>query len=137
MIIKATKKDIECALETVNLSFEGNVIFNRFDSTSDTRHNVTLRVENSKGLGAKRGFSGRRTISACWHVHGVFIDSLPDEARIFSSYFNKWIKPGDKWNDKNIGSLASPQRYSDACDCFNCLDWHSQGYEYHPDHWGN
>ena len=142
MIIKATKKDIECALEATNLYFGDNIIFNRFDSTSDTRHNVTLRVKNSQGLGFKRGHSGRRTVSACWHVHGVFIDSLPSEAKIFSSYFNKWINPGDKWNDKNIGSLMCPLRYSDSCDCMDVNPaghnlYPLQGVEYHPDHWGN
>lgn len=143
MIIRnATKQDVKDALNTVNLFFGDNIIFNRFDSTSATRHQVTLRVESSKGLGFKRGFSGRRTTSACWHVHGVFIDSLPIKARIFSSPFNKWVKPGDCWNDKNIGSLMNPQKYSDACDCpednpeyYNLIPL--QGANYHHDHWGN
>lgn len=87
----------------------------------------------------KRGFSWRRTVSACWHVHGVFIDSLPKEAEVYSSPFKKWVKPGDKWNDKNIGSLACPLSYSDPCDCAlnqpNIIS--HAGIEYHPDHWGN
>ena len=127
MIIKnATKDEIYLALNKVNDTFENNVRFNGFDTIGQggTRFNVTLKVESSKGEGMTRGFSGRRTVFACWHVHGVFIDSLPFGTKVYSSPFNKWVKPGDAWNDKNIGSIAMPKRYSDACDCFNCLDWH-------------
>lgn len=142
LISKIEVSDLWDALEKVNKVFDGNVTFNRCDPESKTRYQVTLKVLDSRGKGAKLGHSGRRTRSACWHVHGVFIDSLPDQAKTWSAPFKRWIKPGDKWNDKNIGSLVQPLRYSESCECeksidFSMIVYPKQGVEYHYDKWGN
>lgn len=38
--------------------------------------NVTLKVKNSRLSGARRSYTGRRLISACWHVHADFLEEL-------------------------------------------------------------
>lgn len=132
MLIKnVCADDIIRALETVNLEFDNNVTFNRFDAANakKTRFNVTLRVIDSRGKGARRSHSGRRMVAACWHVYGTFIDALPTHAIVNKptvTGYNKWGremikrldgKPGDEWQDWNIGSVMSPMYYSEACDC--------------------
>lgn len=132
MLIKyVSKEDIENALATVNEKYDGNVILNRFDR-ADSRTfqswNVTLKVASSKGKGARRGFSGKRMASACWHVYGEFMDALPDSAVIVTQGVIGYRmgreqigrvnrSPGDAWEDWNIGSIYSPLYYSEACDC--------------------
>lgn len=122
MLIKgATQEQLTKALETVNKRFDGNIQFNRFDHAGRTRDgkekfNVTLRVESSKGKGARRSQNGhRRMINACWHVHGFFFDALPKGTEIKSGPYN--LHPGDPWHDRNIGSQIEPLYYSEACDC--------------------
>ena len=79
-----TRQEIQVALDNTNQKFNGNIEFNRFDSQSVNRHTVTLKVKNSSGAGARRGFqinndgSRRKLVSACWHVHSEFIDACLD-----------------------------------------------------------
>jgi len=145
MLIKnATKTEIESALAEVNKQFEDNIIFNRFDSANrkQTRWNVTLKVQDSKKAGHRRGFprftgfntppdwnKRRRMPYACWHVHGTFFDKLFEIAplaavRSGSSLANPnrsengWITiDGGNWQDRDIGSVMNPYWFSDACDC--------------------
>ena len=116
IISNCTREQIEDALKKANAKFNGNLAFKRFDSIGK-RFNVTLRVNDSSGRGAKRGFTGRKTVNACWHGHGTFIDSLPKNAEILSRAAGQISHPGDQWHDWNIGSTMSPMYYSEACDC--------------------
>ena len=86
MIVKGVDRDaIDRALARANSIFDGNVIYNREPEPLNNRNDrwrVTLRVRDSKGPGHRLGF-GRawgkkpaRLVSACWHVHGVFFDSI-------------------------------------------------------------
>ncbi len=116
MNIKGVNRDeLEGALTVVNEKFGGNVVWNRIDNTN-RGFLVTLRVKDSKGPGARRGFSGQRMINACWHVHGTFFDALPKDAVVLVGGGQK-IHPGDVWQDRNIGSVVLPLYFSEACDC--------------------
>lgn len=119
-----TKQDLFTALELTNKVFDDNITFNRYPESANnkgTAFNFTLQVLSSKGKGARRGFSGQRMISACWHVHGVFFDKL------FSINEKAIIKTGKKeitidygnWDDFNIGSQLRPLYFSEVCDCNN------------------
>lgn len=112
--------DLHAALDAVNEKYKGNVQFNRIDRKSTSRgggytYAITLRVKSSKGPGARRSWGGRRLVSACWHVHGMFIDALPEHATIITAHGT--VHPGDRWIDKNVGSQYKPAFMSELCDC--------------------
>ena len=125
--MKAThcsKEDLQEALHTVNIKYEGNVIFNRFDGPKG----FTLKMRNNKCKGHNikkfyHGFDGiykERNLSyACWHVHGEFFDalfSINPEAIIYSRGEKITIEEGN-WIDFNVGSLMYPVDASECCDC--------------------
>jgi len=120
MLIKNCKiKEVEEALKRTNKKFNNNVIFNRNPEYYGKYIRCTLKVKNSRGKGAKLGYSGRRTISACWHVHGELFESLLNinpEAVIISAGHKIDIYGGN-WQDWNIGSVIGPMNYSEACEC--------------------
>lgn len=131
-ISNVTKSDLMLALVKANKKFDDNVAFQRIDALNKekTRWTVTLKTLDNRGLGARRGFpvwegfdktpnwEKRRHISfACWHVHGVFFDSLPPKARIYLSS-EGLHRPGDAWKDRQIGATLNPYFLSEACDCY-------------------
>ena len=115
IITGATQTQLEDALEEANRRFDWNLRWNRFEALSATRFHVTLRVEDSRRPGHRWGRSGRRLVAACWHAHGRFFDALPKGAVIRAS--GRVIRPGDPWEDRNIGSIIFPMYYSEACEC--------------------
>lgn len=84
-----------------------------------------IRVKSSREAGARRSWSGRRTVSACWHVHRdimVEVFNLNPSARISTSladyrgredFLNKY--PGTAHH--NIGSMMTPAYMPELCDC--------------------
>jgi len=122
MIIKNVSKNVLFeALENVNLKYNNNVIWQRVPEAIGRRFRFTLRVKNSRESGAKLGFSGRRTINACWHVHGNLFDEifkLEPKAIIKSGGNDITIEYGN-WIDRNIGSIMQPMMYSNSCNCDN------------------
>lgn len=100
--------------------YQDNIEFNREpEAISSNCFRFTLKVKDSAGKGARRGYTGRRMISACWHAHGDFFDalfSLCPQARIISAGQEITADHGN-WIDKNIGSIIDPLMYSDACNC--------------------
>lgn len=73
-----TVEDIRRAEEAVNAAYRGNI---RVDIGSSGGKRVpwvrfVLRANSSRGTGAKRSASGRRTVSACWHAHRYFMGRL-------------------------------------------------------------
>jgi hypothetical protein len=116
--------DLDNALASVNEVFSGNVRFRRCDREGNSRgggstYRVTLTVNDSSAPGSRRSVgynAGRRIAAACWHVYGMYFDSLPDQAVIVVSGQSP-SKPGDPWVDRNIGSMMYPVRYSEACLC--------------------
>ena len=105
------------ALEKANQGFGNNLRFNNVEVITKNylSYRVTLRVEDSRGPGAKIGHTGRHSIYACWHAHGTFFDSLPQGTTIIARGYR--IRPGDEWQDYNEGSIISPYYASEACEC--------------------
>lgn len=122
MIVKhVTVEQMESALAAVNKQFENNVQFNRFQPNG-SKINFTLRVKDSHKPGHRRGFTGKRMASACWHVHGTFFDALlgiePQAVIISRGGPGARIdRNGGNWQDCNIGSQFQPMMFSGACDC--------------------
>lgn len=122
-IRNCSRAEIETALQTVNAEFDGNVGFKKFEELNRKRteaYRVTLTVRDSHGTGARTSADGSRAIAAaCWHVHGTFIDALPEQAEIITSTRSERTikRPGDRWEDWNIGSVYNPCMYSEACRC--------------------
>ena len=119
-----TTAQMETALATVNQSYDGNVIFNRFDTERNGKINFTLRVRDSKGPGARRSHTGRRIPAACWHVHRDFMTALFDLApdavlrSCRACYKGKagFERDFPATGYANIGSMMQPLAYQDACD---------------------
>ncbi|MHC4121958.1 MAG: hypothetical protein ACYSSI_00160 [Planctomycetota bacterium] len=109
------------ALKAVNIKYDNNIIFEHINclNSAASRFSFRLKVKDSKKAGHRRGFTGRRLINACWHVHGDFFDALfklsPD-AEIRSNGF-LITKESGNWQDINIGSMMQPLYFSEACDC--------------------
>lgn len=131
LIYNVRERDLIAALDAVNEIYDGNAEFRRIEYLSETRGEtgqtwrVTLRVKDSHGPGARRGFSirkdgeRRRTPALCWHAHGEFFDALPPESWIISSTGagRRVITPGETWLDWNAGSQWYPAYMSELCDC--------------------
>lgn len=129
LIRNVSREDLEKALIAVNAMYDNNIEWNNFQHEGPSRgggntYRVTLKVKNSRGPGARRGFptdskKGRRMINACYHVHGNWF------AALFGINPNVTIRAGDKtitkdygnWEDRNIGSVYRPYYFSEACDC--------------------
>jgi hypothetical protein len=129
--------DLREALKHTNISFDKNVEFKRAPEPRGKHLIFTLKVKDSKEAGHRLGFANaegkqRRMASACWHVHGTFFDELLNinpEAIICTGAGNKnqiysdgKDKNGDSnvignWEDFNIGSMAHPMLFSEACEC--------------------
>jgi hypothetical protein len=132
-IRKATKEQIESALNETNKIFEDNILFNRFEQKGKN-FNVTLKTKNARGKGSRLGFPqydwttkeiikpGKHMAIACWHVYGVFFDQLfkqNEGIEIVSNGEKITAFNSGNWNDRNIGSQVFPLYYSEACDCNN------------------
>ena len=85
-----------------------------------TTFEARLTVVDSRKAGARVGRNGRRISSACWHVVGHFCAYLLERgAKIRAAGGIKYNTPGDNWQggEKNIGSIAEPLYFSEACRC--------------------
>jgi hypothetical protein len=128
MYIKnVTASDIGQALKDVaNLgeTHDHNLTTKRLDPTAQGV-NVTLRVSDSKGVYAKRGYSGRRTVAACYHGHFEFMAALfrnRPAAKIRSAMetfdgVGEFNAKADHLAAKNLGSMMHPVAYGDMCEC--------------------
>lgn len=124
MILKnGTFEDLYGAMKALNKKYKLNACWNRKPERYGKHIRFTLRVRNSKGIGAKIGFSGRRTIHACWHLHGDFFDELfkiNPECKVQTSLgggaFIIDLHNGN-WRDFNIGSIMRPMMASECCQC--------------------
>jgi hypothetical protein len=132
-IKNVTRADLDTALAKINETYGDNIEFNNITPTNNkkTAWSVTLRAKSSRGAGARRALNNKRhTVSACWHVHGIFLDALPADARFYTmeivgSHPNGadktelvWRSPGDAWVDPVVGSLWTGLNYfSELCNC--------------------
>ena len=84
-----------------------------------------LRVNDSRKAGARTSASGRRTVSACWHVHRDVMEAIfavnPDVVIVsaLATYNGK-----EDFEHKhlathyhNAGSRMYPAQFGDLCDC--------------------
>jgi hypothetical protein len=126
---KVERGQLERALVAVGERYGGNVRWNREPSKVGRGWRFTLRVHDSKKSGHRtsagygsmtRHSRPRRMISACWHVHGHFFEELfricPDAVITTGRGLRITDKDGN-WQDFNIGSMAYPVNFSEACDC--------------------
>jgi hypothetical protein len=111
MKTNATKEQLNLALNFVNQKFDDNVQFKEIKQISSKRVNFTLRVKNSSGKGAKIGYSGCKTIAACWHVHGYFFEYLFLKYNdiVIWSLGQKITSNSDNWKGARI--------IANLCDC--------------------
>lgn len=131
MIRNVRYRDLFDALDYTNRVFDNNVLFRTLtpsnNNTLDGRGSfqVTLKVKDSRGLGARltrpRSFkpNSRHILFACWHVHGTFIDALPDKTSIYTTIGGKTVTvhPREEWRDATVGPSASPYYLSELCEC--------------------
>jgi hypothetical protein len=119
MKVYANEHEITDALAQVNDHFSGNVKFKRFDRAGSARtpyFNVTLTVEDSRGPGGRWNYDrSRRVAAACWHVHGRFIDALPEGTKVVA--LDRTVYPGDEWHDWSVSSSWHPVMISETCEC--------------------
>jgi hypothetical protein len=123
---------IRDALDKANKHLGGNLVFKECElvkTRRDGRHEfrVTLTVKDSKEIGSRRSPEGRRIGAACWHAYGLFLDSLHPDCEVKTTMGRlgmQKIRPGEKWQDYNIGSEMRPFMASHAC---NCMDWNTSG----------
>lgn len=115
----ATAADIRDALRATNISYAGNLRFNRKPEQYRGGVRFTLAVRDSRGEGSRKSHRGRRMACACWHAHGELFDHLlsinPDA--IIQSAGRTITAEGGNWHDWEIGSIVDPMMASDACDC--------------------
>lgn len=87
--------------------------------------NFVLRVRLSKGPGARRSGSGRRTVAACWHAHrDVMMDifaAAPD-ARLTSALADyrgaaDFAASFPATGHHNVGSMMEPAAIANCCEC--------------------
>jgi hypothetical protein len=123
-VTNVSASDMSAAMAEVNKAYDGNVMFNRFDSLRNG-FNFTLRVRSSKAPGHRVSHTGRRIPSACWHVHRDFMRALfalqPD-ATIRSHLAcykgkNGFERDYPATGSKNIGSIMQPLYFEEACEC--------------------
>ena len=125
IITGITTTDFEDIVRNVSSGYSDNVIVNNLEQLSKNRITATIRVKDSKGPGAHRGPSGRRTIGCCWHVHYDIMDDifgLNEDARIqtaMATYrgVNDFTNKADEVGEINVGSRVNPISFIDTCDC--------------------
>jgi hypothetical protein len=119
MITTASKRDLYDALSEVNKIYDDNIVFKRIEQIPVTRMRFTLKVLDSRKAGSRLGYTGRRLVNACYHVHGDFFDVLfkiNPSAVVISRGDRITVNKGN-WIDKNIGSMMYPLYHSEACLC--------------------
>lgn len=133
MLVKnAANTHLFQAMAIVNKKYGNNITWNREPEPHGSQLRCTLKVKSSKGSGAKVSYSSyhkpRRTIAACWHVHGDFFDALLgiQPGAIITTHTNKGITKIyadatgdviDNWQDWNVGSYAYPVFFNESCEC--------------------
>ncbi len=73
----------------------------------------------------RRSSRGRRVAAVCWHGHRAFMEALFNRAPAarlkgtmadYNGRLDFWARH-DATGNRNIGSIAQPMAYRDACDC--------------------
>jgi hypothetical protein len=110
---------IEQAIQTTSAKFDNNIISNRFEQVTTTTYEVTIKCVSSRGKGAKKGTTGRRTQSCCWHAWGTFFDELfrLNPEIVIVAQGNRITRESGNWVDRPLGSGLGWEFESNMCDC--------------------
>ncbi len=116
----------EIVNEVSATNYRGNLIFNNGPERVNGRSiRFTLRVSDSKQPGAHQSFTGRRTVSACWHatrdvLSAIFYLNLDARAKSAMADYRGQEDFVNKFPDTyytNAGSLVMPTPYGCLCEC--------------------
>jgi len=112
--------------EVSNRLYDGNVVpivsSEHIGPRSKSVRSV-LRVEDSRGEGARRSWSGRRTVSACWHAHrDVYRElfhrfpaaTITTAMAHYTAQNFEDTYPETGW--RNVGSIMSPVTMPELCE---------------------
>jgi hypothetical protein len=113
----------------VNLSSDSRPLL----SKRARRVRWTLRVQDSRGPGARQSLSWsrtpdgerRRTVAACWHAHADIMLELFEQfpratlRSVVATYGGRddYLAKSEGTYWRNAGSLMSPVFFGDLCDC--------------------
>lgn len=127
LIRKVSRDQFAAVVSKVSESYGGNIIVHhdmREDGVRFPRLTGRIRVESSRASGARRSWSGRRTVSACWHAHRDVFRELfaqyPEAtvqtsmARYTASNFED-VYPDT--GNRSIGSMMAPAYMPELCEC--------------------
>jgi hypothetical protein len=115
MYTNATIDQLKQALKEVNKRYNGNISFNTLDQKTSKRVSFTLKAISGQP-GSRLSHSGRKLPKASWHVHGHLFDALFSiDRNIYVLSLGKKITANSgNWEDRQIGSIASPCYFSDV-----------------------
>jgi len=124
MITNASIAELQNAMNKTNLEYNNNILFEHCFNKGK-RVDFRLRVNKSRDMGAKLGFSGKHTVAACWHVHRDFLKNLFESSpsvkvkTCIAVYDGKdgFEKNYPDTGYKNIGSIMNPIYFKDSCEC--------------------
>lgn len=121
-IYGVSESQIEKIIESIP-----NLDWKRLETVGPRRPHVevTLKVKSSRGLYAKRGVGGRRTVAACFHGHAAFMKAVfaIRPGALIKSTMATWDGAADfaeRFEDvgeRNIGSRMEPIAFRDSCSC--------------------
>lgn len=111
-----------------NGMYGGNIIVKHSNRHSPNVITLTIRALYSNRLGARRSYSGRRSISACWHAHRDVIRAILTrypEATITTGLLGPIRYEGLQHFEAtypdtgsiDIGSMFQPAQIADLCEC--------------------
>lgn len=112
--------DLMRAIYKVNELYNDNIQWNQEPVPRGNKLMFTLRTKDSNKEGGRRTWSGRRVMSACWHVHGDFFDILFKECPnvVIEAGGKKITKEHGNWEDIQMGSMMAPCMMSEMCKCY-------------------
>lgn len=115
----------EAIVDTVSAQYEGNLKSVDAHWTGGKRITARVAVHDSRGLGARRSWSGRRGPYACWHAYRDVL------AELFKRYPDATVRtalavyrhaegfhehyPATAYH--NVGSMMQPATMPSLCDC--------------------
>ena len=121
-----TEKTLRNIIDVVSLEmYDGNIKFKREPEQKGNFLHFTVTVNKAADPGGRRSHTGRRVAAACWHVHRDIMreifDANPDAILVTAvvryegrdDFERKYRATGEQ----NIGSMAQPLYYINACDC--------------------
>lgn len=119
------KVAIDAMNDTPHYGGDVDTILIKSETVRPHVYDFTLRIADSRMVGAAVAASGRRSVNACWHAHRDVMSALfAQHSRMtLTSAVTRYLgRSGflDAFADtgyRNIGSLAQPVKAVNACKC--------------------